>query len=146
LIANFLHHFDPPTCATFMRKVHAALKPSGRAAIVDLVSNPDRAPPSTATVLSMMMLATTPAGDTYAFAVLESISKCAGFAQLELAPPEIGLDRLVIALNCGPRGGPSGGCTSPGSLLMRTLGSEQEVLTATGLLLGIEPGSRANRK
>jgi 2-polyprenyl-3-methyl-5-hydroxy-6-metoxy-1,4-benzoquinol methylase len=37
LIPNFLHHFDPPTCTTFMRRVHAALKPGGRAAIAELV-------------------------------------------------------------------------------------------------------------
>ena len=29
LIPNFLHHFDPPTCTAFMRKVHAALAPQG---------------------------------------------------------------------------------------------------------------------
>jgi len=97
LIANFLHHFDPPTCTTFMRKVHAALKPGGRAAIVELVPNPDRVTPPTAAAFSMMMLATTPAGDAYTFAELESISKSAGFVRVELAPPEIGLDRLVIA-------------------------------------------------
>jgi len=45
----------------------------------------------------MMMLATTPTGDAYTFAELESISTNAGFARVELAPPEIGLDRLVIA-------------------------------------------------
>jgi len=45
----------------------------------------------------MMMLATTPAGDAYTFDDLEAISKGAGFARVELAPPEIGLDRLVIA-------------------------------------------------
>jgi hypothetical protein len=45
----------------------------------------------------MMMLATTPAGDAYTLAQLDSISKSAGFARVELAPPEIGLDRLVIA-------------------------------------------------
>lgn len=97
LIANFLHHFDPPTCITFMRKVHAALKPGGRAAIAELVPNPDRVTPPTAAAFSMMMLATTPSGDAYTFAELESISKSAGFARVELAPPEIGLDRLVIA-------------------------------------------------
>ncbi len=97
LIANFLHHFDPPTCTTFMRKVHAALKPGGRAAIAELVPNPDRVTPPTAAAFSMMMLATTPAGDAYTFAELESISKSAGFARVELAAPEIGLDRLVIA-------------------------------------------------
>jgi SAM-dependent methyltransferase len=97
LIPNFLHHFDPPTCITFMRKVHAALKPGGRAAIAELVPNPDRVSPPTAAAFSMMMLATTPSGDAYTFAELESISKGAGFLRVELAAPEIGLDRLVIA-------------------------------------------------
>ena len=97
LIPNFLHHFDPPTCTTFMRKVYAALKPGGRAAIAELVPNPDRVTPPTAAAFSMMMLATTPTGDAYTFAELESISKNAGFVRVELAQPEIGLDRLVIA-------------------------------------------------
>jgi len=35
------------------------------------------------------MLATTPAGDAYTCAELERISKSAGFARVELAPPEI---------------------------------------------------------
>jgi len=97
LITNFLHHFDPPTCTAFMRKVHAALQSGGRAAIAELVPNPDRVSPPTAAAFSMMMLATTPTGDAYTFAELESISTDAGFARVELAPPEIGLDRLVIA-------------------------------------------------
>ena len=97
LITNFLHHFDAPTCTTFMRRVHAALKPGGRAAIAELVPNPDRVTPPTAAAFSMMMLATTPAGDAYTFAELESISRSAGFVRVDLAPPEIGLDRLVIA-------------------------------------------------
>jgi len=97
LIPNFLHHFDPPTCTTFMRKVYAALKPGGRAAIAELVPNPDRVTPPTAAAFSVMMLATTPTGDAYTFAELEGISKNAGFVRVELAQPEIGLDRLVIA-------------------------------------------------
>ena len=97
LVTNFLHHFDPPTCTTFMRKVHAALTPGGRAAIVELVPNPDRVTPPTAAAFSMIMLATTPSGDAYTFAELESILKNAGFAKAELASEEIGLDRLIIA-------------------------------------------------
>ena len=96
-ITNVLHHFDPPTCTGFMRKVHSALKPGGRAAIAELVPNPDRITPPTAAAFSMMMLATTPRGDAYTFVELENISKNAGFTRVELAPPEIGLDRLVIA-------------------------------------------------
>jgi 2-polyprenyl-3-methyl-5-hydroxy-6-metoxy-1,4-benzoquinol methylase len=97
LIPNFLHHFDPPTCTGFMRKVYVALKPGGRAAIAELVPNPDRVTPSTAAAFSVMMLATTPAGDAYTFAELETISKNAGFTRAELVPQEIGIDRLVIA-------------------------------------------------
>jgi hypothetical protein len=63
----------------------------------EIVPNPDRITPRTAAAFSMMMLATTPTGDAYTFAELESISKNAGFARVELAQQEIGLDRLVIA-------------------------------------------------
>lgn len=97
LIANFLHHFDPPTCTTFMRKVHAALQPGGRAAIAEFVPNSDRVTPPTAAAFSLIMLVSTPSGDAYTFAELESISKNAGFSRVELAPAEIGLNRLVIA-------------------------------------------------
>ena len=97
LITNFLHHFDVPTCTNFMRKVHAALKPGGRAAIAEFVPNPDRVTPPTAGAFSLIMLATTPKGDAYTFAELESISKNGGFTRVEIAPQEMGLDRLVIA-------------------------------------------------
>jgi hypothetical protein len=97
LVPNFLHHFDPPTCTAFMRKVNAVLEPGGRAAIAEFVPNPDRISPPTAAAFSMMMLATTPSGDAYTFAELEDISKNAGFSRVELAPQQIGLDRLVVA-------------------------------------------------
>jgi SAM-dependent methyltransferase len=97
LVPNFLHHFDPPTCTIFMRKVHAALAPGGRAAIAELVPNPDRVSPPTAAAFSMTMLATTPSGDAYTFADLESISMNAGFTRVELVPAEIGIDRLLVA-------------------------------------------------
>jgi ubiquinone/menaquinone biosynthesis C-methylase UbiE len=97
LVPNFLHHFDPPTCTTFMRKVHAALAPGGRAAIVEFVPNPDRITPPAAAAFSMMMLATTPSGDAYTFAEIENILKSASFAKVELAPQDLGLNRLMIA-------------------------------------------------
>ncbi|HKF53181.1 MAG TPA: class I SAM-dependent methyltransferase [Candidatus Acidoferrales bacterium] len=97
LITNFLHHFDQAMCTTFMRKVHAALRPGGRAAIVDFVPNPDRVSPPTAAAFSMMMLATTPTGDAYTFAEYEKMSRDAGFARVELAEQPIGIDRLVVA-------------------------------------------------
>jgi ubiquinone/menaquinone biosynthesis C-methylase UbiE len=97
LITNFFHAFDTPTCTKFMRKVHAALNPGGRTAIAEFVPNPDRVSPPTAAAFSLMMLAATPSGDAYTFAELESIAKDAGFARVELATPEIGSNRLVVA-------------------------------------------------
>ena len=44
----------------------------------------------------MMMLGTTPAGDAYTFAELESMSKEAGFARLEPAQ-SLGMDSLIVA-------------------------------------------------
>src|SRR5271154_2322401 len=86
LVTNFLHHFDVPTCAAFMRKVHAALEPGGRAAIVDFVPNPDRVTPPAAAAFILMMLATTPSGNAYTFQEIEGLSKDAGFVRVELAP------------------------------------------------------------
>lgn len=97
LVTNFLHHFDPATCTTFMRRVYASLKPGGRAAIAEFVPNPDRVSPPVPAVFSMTMLVNTPGGDAYTLAELEEISKNAGFARVELASPQIGLGRLVIA-------------------------------------------------
>jgi ubiquinone/menaquinone biosynthesis C-methylase UbiE len=97
LITNFLHHFDIPTCTQFLRKVHRAMAPGGRAAIVDLVPNDDRISPPTAAAFSMMMLATTPTGDAYTLKEYEAMSKDAGFSRTELTAPVIGLDRLIVA-------------------------------------------------
>jgi SAM-dependent methyltransferase len=97
LLPNFLHHFDAPTCTTFMRKVHAALAPGGRAAIVEFVPNPDRVTPLAAASFSMMMLATTPTGDAYTFAELQTICKDAGFTTVERVPEQVGIQTLVVA-------------------------------------------------
>lgn len=97
LITNFLHIFDAPTCTAFMRKVYAALTSNGRAAIAEFVPNPDRVSPPTAAAFSLMMLAAAPGGDAYTLAELETMLKNAGFARLELAPTEIGINRLVVA-------------------------------------------------
>jgi len=45
LLTNFLHHFDPPTCVGLLKKVHAVLRPGGRAATLEFVPNEDRVSP-----------------------------------------------------------------------------------------------------
>lgn len=97
LITNFLHHFDPATCTSFLHKMLGALKPGGRAAILEFVPNADRTSPRMAAAFSMTMLATTPSGDAYTFEELERMATDAGFSRTELAPNEIGISRLVVA-------------------------------------------------
>ena len=79
LITNFLHHFDVPTNTTLLRKVAKALKPGGRAVILEFVPNPDRVSPPIPAGFSLMMLAGTPSGDAYTLAQLKAMAEDAGF-------------------------------------------------------------------
>ena len=91
LLTNFLHHFDPPTCETLLRKVHASLAEGGRAVTLEFVPNEDRITPPDAAAFSVMMLGSTPSGDAYTFSELERMLANAGFAHSELheLPPTI---------------------------------------------------------
>lgn len=80
LLTNFLHHFDPPTCVGLLKKVRAALKPSGRVATLEFVPNEDRVSPPVPAAFSMTMLASTAAGDAYTFRELSSMYEQAGLA------------------------------------------------------------------
>lgn len=84
LLTNFLHHFDPSAIEAFMHKVHAALKPGGRAVTLEFVPNDDRVSPPTPATFSIVMLATTPSGDAYTFAEYDRMFRNAGFAKNEL--------------------------------------------------------------
>lgn len=97
LLTNFLHHFDPPTCETLMRKVRAALADGGRAVTLEFVPNDDRVTPPDAAGFSMVMLASTPAGDAYTFAELEQMFANAGFSRstMHQLPPTI--QQVVIS-------------------------------------------------
>jgi ubiquinone/menaquinone biosynthesis C-methylase UbiE len=91
LLTNFLHHFDPPTCETLLRKVHAALADGGRAVTLEFVPNDDRISPPETAGFSLMMLAGTPSGDAYTFAELERMAANAGFSRSEFhqLPPTV---------------------------------------------------------
>jgi hypothetical protein len=97
LLTNFLHHFDPETCETLLRKVHGALADGGRAVTLEFVPNPDRVSPPQAAAFSLMMLGGTPGGDAYTFAEFETMFRNAGFKQSEMheLPPTI--QRVVIS-------------------------------------------------
>ncbi len=97
LLTNFLHHFDVPTCETLLLKVRAALADGGRAVALEFVPNEDRVSPPQAAAFSLTMLGSTPAGDAYTFAELETMFRNAGFARSEMheLPPSI--ERVVIS-------------------------------------------------
>jgi len=89
LVTNFLHHFDPPTNETLLRKVRAALADGGRAVTLEFVPNEDRVTPPEAAGFSMQMLIGTPSGDAYIFPELERMFANAGFSRstLHALPP-----------------------------------------------------------
>jgi SAM-dependent methyltransferase len=86
LLTNFLHHFDPPTNVGLLKKVHAALKPGGRAAALEFVPNEDRVSPPMAAAFSMTMLGSTPSGDAYTIRELETMYHEAGFGGITPHP------------------------------------------------------------
>ncbi len=81
LITNFLHHFDRDANERLLRKAHAALKPGGRAVTLEFVPDEDRVSPPGAAMFSLVMLATTAAGDAYTFSEYEAMFRNAGFAE-----------------------------------------------------------------
>jgi 2-polyprenyl-3-methyl-5-hydroxy-6-metoxy-1,4-benzoquinol methylase len=83
LVTNFLHHFDARRNTTLLKKVHAALKPGGRVAVLEFVPNPDRVSPPMAAGFSLTMLAETEAGDAFTFAELRTQLMEAGFHDVE---------------------------------------------------------------
>jgi ubiquinone/menaquinone biosynthesis C-methylase UbiE len=97
LLTNFLHHFDPPTCESLLRKVHAALVEGGRAVTLEFVPNEDRISPRIPASFSMMMLGSTPSGDAYTFPELEGMFKNAGFAHSELHQLPASPQQLIIS-------------------------------------------------
>ena len=97
LLTNFLHHFDPPTCETLLRKVRASLADGGRALTLEFVPDEDRITPPASAAFSLMMLAGTPGGDAYTYAELERMFANAGFARSELRDLPASPQKLIVS-------------------------------------------------
>ena len=96
LLTNFLHHFDPPTNETLLRKVHAALAEGGRVVTLEFIPNDDRISPPEAS-FSIQMLGGTEGGDAYTFAELERMFANAGFSSSEMHALPPSMQRVVIS-------------------------------------------------
>jgi SAM-dependent methyltransferase len=84
LLTNFLHHFDQATNEALLRKVHAALKPGGKAVTLEFVPNEDRISPPGAASFGIIMLTGTAGGDALTFSQLEEMFRNAGFSGSKL--------------------------------------------------------------
>jgi hypothetical protein len=103
LLTNFLHHFDPPTCVTLLRRVHASLKPGGRVAALEFVPNEDRVSPPMAAAFSLTMLATTACGDAYTLSELSAMYREAGFDGVTGHPVPTGPHTVVVGRRAATR-------------------------------------------
>jgi SAM-dependent methyltransferase len=97
LLTNFLHHWDPPTNETLLRKVHAALADGGRAATLEFVPNEDRVTPPDSAGFSLIMLIGTPSGDAYTFSEFERMFANAGFSRSTLHPLPPTIQQVVVS-------------------------------------------------
>ena len=97
LVPNFLHHFDKPTCETFLKKVNSALAEGGKVLTVEFVPNDDRVSPPPSAMFSLVMLAATPGGDAYTFTELKEMFENVGFSHSEIIPLQPMPQHLIIS-------------------------------------------------
>jgi ubiquinone/menaquinone biosynthesis C-methylase UbiE len=86
LLPNFLHHFDPQTCTSLLRKAKASLTAAGRVLAVEFVPNEDRVSPALPVMFAFLMLASTPSGDAYTARELDEMGRNAGFRPATTRP------------------------------------------------------------
>lgn len=99
LLTNFLHHFDPPTNVKLLGKCRAALKPGGRAAVLEFVPNADRVTPPFPAAFSLTMLEGTPSGDAYTLRELTQMAMAAGYKNVQSHPLEFHPETVLVFEN-----------------------------------------------
>jgi len=97
LLTNFLHHFDFDTNVALIRKVRAALKPTGRVATLEFVPNEDRVSPPVPARFAMHMLADTAGGEAYPFSELRAMFEAGGFSRNELVSLQSSPQTLIVS-------------------------------------------------
>ncbi|HMF15609.1 MAG TPA: class I SAM-dependent methyltransferase [Gemmataceae bacterium] len=97
LVTNFLHHFDPATNESLLRRIHHAMNPGGQLIILEFVPNEDRVSPPTPAIFSVTMLSNTLSGDAYTFPELEKMCANSGFEGARLIALSPMPQTLVVA-------------------------------------------------
>lgn len=96
LLTNFLHHFDTSACVDLLKKVRRALVSGGKVATLEFVPNEDRVSPPLPAAFSLMMLASTPAGDAYTLSELTAMYQEAGLGKVTSHPVENSPHTIVL--------------------------------------------------
>ena len=86
---NVMHLWDRLTNVRFLKKVHAALAPTGRIVIVEFVPDESRVSPTIPSLFALNLLANTTAGDVYTLSEHRAMLSEAGFpdCQAQQLPP-----------------------------------------------------------
>ncbi len=97
LLTNLLHHFNPDECVALLKRLRGVLRPEGRLAILEFVPNSDRVSPPAPATFALVMLASTPSGDAYTFAELQTMLRSSGFAHNTLHHLEDSPEQVIIS-------------------------------------------------
>jgi ubiquinone/menaquinone biosynthesis C-methylase UbiE len=94
LLGNILHSEGAQSSQNLLKRLHAALRPGGRVAIIDFLTNDDRSAPPFPVFFALNMLLHTEHGDTYSLADYTRWLAEAGFSRVETA--DIGSHSPVV--------------------------------------------------
>jgi ubiquinone/menaquinone biosynthesis C-methylase UbiE len=85
LLGNIVHSEGEESSRDLFRRLHRALKPGGRIAVIDMIPNDERTAPPFALIFAINMLINTEVGDTYTLAEYTAWLNEAGFTRVETA-------------------------------------------------------------
>lgn len=85
LLGHIVHGESAAVARELFKRLHQALKPGGRLAIIDMIPNDERSGPAFPLIFALNMLVHTDAGDTYTFNEYRDWLREAGFSSVEMA-------------------------------------------------------------
>jgi len=86
LFSNILHMYSTKENRLLLKRIHRALKPSGRLILVDLFLDDKETSPMDAAFFSLTMLMFTKTGKSYTFSETEKLLTAAGFGKFKRFP------------------------------------------------------------